>query len=156
MTARHTDNLRSRHPRQRLLLAVAVGLLAIAAVLVLVVVLRDRSDGPQPGSPDAVTDQLASALTAHSRKQVAALACAGAGRAVLSQARSVLRSNRSARRVGTAEVNGAVAVGRIELDVASAGAPGSASAAPAVSATVALQKNGDTWCVAAFAAALPR
>jgi hypothetical protein len=153
MTARHTDNLRSRHPRQRLLLAIAAALFVIAAVIVLVVVWRRGSDGPASGSPDAVTDQLAHALGAHSRKQVVAVACPGTGRAVARQTRTVLADVSSARRSGSAEVNGTVAVARIELVVS---ARTSASTAPPVSATVALQRADDSgWCVAAFAATLP-
>ncbi|HEY8300786.1 MAG TPA: hypothetical protein VIG48_02705 [Jatrophihabitans sp.] len=134
------------HPRQRLLLAIAAGLIAIAVGLVLVVTLRGGSDAPAPGSPDAVTDQLAAGLQAHSATQVAATACPGASASLDRQTHSVLTDTRAAERQSATDVHGTVGVARLTLDL---------PRAPAV-ATVALQHpRGADWCVAAFAVTHP-
>jgi hypothetical protein len=126
-----------RHPRQNLILAGALALLAAVVVIVLVITLRG-SDGPAAGSPDAVTDQFAAAVAAHDPSAVRAVTCP-AQRARLAReiTRGDLENVTSARRKVTAEVQGAVAVDLIGLQYGSQ--PGSM--------TVALRQTADAWCV---------
>ena len=138
--------MRSRHPRQRLLLAIAVGLIALAVTLVLVVTLRRGSDGPAAGSPDAVTDQLAAAVLAHSPARVGELSCAGDQRAVVRRLRGLTRDLATATRRGTAQVQGDVAVGLVGLRT---------STSSSGSMTVALRQVGTTWCVTSIAPSIP-
>lgn len=151
MTTPPPEPTQAAHPRQRLLLIIAGVLLAAVVAIVLVITLRGGSDAPAPGSPDAVTDQLAAALQAHSRDQVAAVACPGDSGQLAAQTRAALAVNRSAQRAGTADAQGKVAVGRIMLALS-----GAASSDGPIPATVAMQQaKGSDWCVAAFAVALP-
>jgi hypothetical protein len=135
----------ARHPRQNQLLAVAGVLIAAAIVLVLVVTLNGGSDGPAPGSPDAVVDSLAAALRAHDSAKVAALSCPSARAHVARETRHVLDAVTAASRHTSAETQGDLAVGQLAVTVPK----GSADA------TVALQHIARSWCVASFAMALP-
>lgn len=137
---------RPTHPRQRLLLAVAAGLIAVAVALVLVVTLRSGSDGPAAGSPEAVIDRLATALQQHAPARIAALACPGTANALARRTSNVLADTRAATRQGSADTHGTVGVARLALALSNASAV----------ATVALQHpRGAGWCVAGFAVARP-
>lgn len=137
---------RTPHPQQKALLAAAGGLLAVALVLVLVVVLTGGSDGPAPGSPDALTDRFASALRAHDPNSVAALSCRSARRSVAHATRPVLDSITAAQRVGSAKLFSDIALARITV----------AGSVPAGEiATVSFRMVRRSWCVAGFAMAAP-
>ncbi len=143
----HSESARpGRHPRQNQLLAAAAVLIVAALVLVLVVVLRGGSDGPTAGSPDAVTDQFASAVQAHDSARIDALSCAANRAAVARPLRGLLRDLRSATRSGEATV-------RSDLAVVLIGVRTSTSSSGSI--TVALRKLGTTWCVASVAVSLP-
>ncbi len=139
---RRTDILRSR---QTQLLILAGVLIVAAVVLALVVALRSGSDGPAAGSPDAVTDSLATALRAHDSGKVAASACPPARATVARETRAVVSTATAAARRGSAQIQGDVAVAQIAVVTARASA----------AATVALRLRTGTWCVASFSVALP-
>jgi hypothetical protein len=129
--------------RQTVLLGVAGALIAAAVVLALVVTLG-RSDGPAPGSPEAVADDFAAALRTGSADRVAELACGAARDRVARAARPVL--GQAAARSGSAAVQGAVAVARLRITPRSGAA---------LVGTLGLQQSDGTWCVQAFVAAAP-
>lgn len=131
--------------RQRLLLVLAGALFAAAVVLVLAVTLGG-SDGPAPGSPDAITDNLAAAIRAHDATKAAQLSCRPA-RARVARAVGELGSGvTSASRPGTAHVQGGLALDQLRLGL---------SGGKTVAATVAMNQVAGKWCVTAFAAGLP-
>jgi hypothetical protein len=139
------DPQRRRHPRQNLILAGAGALFAAAIVIVLVLTLSG-SDAPAPGSPDAVTDNLASALRAHDSARIGTLSCLPQRALVARPLRGLLKDVASASRKGSANVRDQIAVALIALQT---------STNSSGSMTVALRQTGTTWCVASIAISLP-
>jgi hypothetical protein len=131
--------------RQRLVLVLAGAFFAAALALVLAVTLGG-SDGPAPGSPDAVTDNFAAAVRSADVTTAAQLSCRPARARVARAVRAVGSDVTSAGRRGSAHVQGAVALDQLQLGL---------SGGKTVAATVAMSQVAGKWCVAAFAAALP-
>jgi hypothetical protein len=131
-------------PRTQWIVLGVAGAFIVTAVVLLVVVLTGGNDptphGPQPGSADTVTDELAAALHAGSAGGVRAVSCAGAERRVLAAARPAFGA--AAARQGVAKLQGDVGVGQISLS----------DAGSAQSGTIGLRRVGAQWCVASFVA----
>lgn len=126
--------------RQRLLLALAGALFTAVVVIVLVVTLGG-SDGPAPGSPEAITDSFVSALRAPDRAGITSLTCRPARARVAKAVAPLLGTVTSASRTGSAYVQGDNAVDRIKVHAAGHDLIG----------TVALDRTAQAWCVAAVA-----
>lgn len=127
----------TRLTRQQFALGAAGALVVAAVVLLIVALAGGGTDGPAPGSPEAVTDSLAAALNSGSAAGVRAVTCVPARRPVLRALHGDLGSVHNAARSGQVRTQGRVGVSRLTLRVA-----GSAK-----TATVALAKSGSGWCV---------
>jgi hypothetical protein len=119
------------------------GALFAAVIVVVLVVTLDGSDGPAPGSPEAITDSFASALRSPDRLAIATLSCRPARARVAAAVEPLLGTVTSASRSGAAFVQGSNAVDRITLQADGRDMIG----------TVALSRTTDAWCVSAVATA---